>query len=351
VTAVAYALLALLTGVSLHVHGPRWDLALSAALAVLLTVRRPPAVAGLILITGVLVFPDPWFGFFTPVLYRNAFSRLRWPWQPVAVGGVAVVAATAQAYALDRSTLTGALIYTAVIVGNVVPMCVFAWFERRLAESRAENAELHRELLGRAREAGVHQERQRLAREIHDTLAQGLTGIVTQLRAAEHLDDDAARRHRHVAAAIDLARESLTEARRSVDALRPEPLRSARLGDAIAAVAERWSARQGIPVQVTTTGTPRELRPDEEAALLRIAQEALANVARHARATRVGVTLSFLAGTTALDVRDDGVGFAAPRPGGFGLVAMRQRMTGVAGTLRVESEPGAGTGISAVVRA
>ena len=156
-------------------------------------------------------------------------------------------------------------------------------------------------------------ERQRMAREIHDTLAQGLTGIVTQLQAAERATErspaDPAGLRRHLAAATRLARDSLTEARRSVDALRPEPLEGCRLSEALVGVAERWSALNVIPVRVTTTGAARPIDPEAEFALLRAAQEALANVARHAHATRVGLTLSYMENVVALDVRDDGVGF------------------------------------------
>ena len=110
----------------------------------------------------------------------------------------------------------------------------------------------------------------------------------------------------------------------------------------------RWSTLHGIPAQITTTGTARPMPPEAEFTLLRTAQEALANVAKHARATRVGVTLSYMEHEVALDVRDDGRGFCpAPDGGGFGLVAMRQRVESLAGRLQVESEPGFGTGISA----
>ncbi|GAA2242945.1 sensor histidine kinase [Kitasatospora cystarginea] len=338
----------------------------------------------LIATMAVLVLRDSWFGFFAPAGYLYAFRVLRWPWQQAGVAAVALVAAAAQAHGLDKTTLFGLACYVAIIAANVLPMCGFAWFARRSAQQNAEreralaqvreanrrleatlaeNAALHEQLLARAREAGVHAERQRMAREIHDTLAQGLIGIVTQLHAAEHAGDDPAGWRRHVAAATGLARESLSEARRSVNELRPEPLRTARLGEALAAVAERWSALHGIAVQATTTGTVRSVRPEAEVALLRCAQEALANVAKHARATRVGVTLSYLEQEVALDVRDDGEGFEGARlgegaadsadadRGGFGLVAMRQRIEGLSGTLQVESEPGAGTGISARVPA
>jgi len=138
---------------------------------------------------------------------------------------------------------------------------------------------------------------------------------------------------------------------RSVHALRPEALETALLGEALAAVADRWAERTGVPVQVTTTGTVRPITPEAESALLRTAQEALANVAKHAAATRVGLTLSYLDDEVILDVRDDGRGFdpapATGAAGGFGLVAMRQRIEGLSGTLDVESEPGLGTAISA----
>ena len=220
---------------------------------------------------------------------------------------------------------------------------------QRLEATLAENAGLHEQLVTQAREAGILDERQRMAREIHDTLAQGLTGIITQLQAAEQASDDPAGWRRHFEAATRLARESLSEARRSVDALRPEPLETGRLPAALADVAGRWSALHGITVQVTTTGTARPVPAEAEVVLLRTAQEGLANVARHAQATNAWVTLSYMEQEVALDVRDDGRGFEPAQADGFGLVAMRQRVEGLSGTLQIESEPGAGTAISACV--
>ncbi|HEV7708198.1 MAG TPA: sensor histidine kinase [Asanoa sp.] len=333
---------------------------------------------GLYAILLLLVLEEPYFGFLTPIGYFFAFGVLPWPWRIPGVIGVAGAAGIAQASGIPLATAEGLLLHAAIILINAAPMTAFAWIDwhgdkereergrtmvelqaanERLELTLAENASLHERLLGQAREAGINEERQRMAREIHDTLAQGLTGIVTQLQAAEQAAVEPERWRRHVGAATDLARESLREARRSVHALRPEPLRGARLADAVAGVAERWSARHGIPVEVTTTGAERPMPPESELALLRTAQEALANVAAHAGATRVGVTLSYLDGEVALDVRDDGCGFDPARPpasthgGGFGLVAMRQRIEQVAGTLQVESEPSAGTAISASIPA
>ncbi|ADP83237.1 sensor histidine kinase [Pseudofrankia inefficax] len=397
-----YALLAALTAYTVAQRraepGPLTvDLALCAATALwmlaLVTVRpgwreRPVLMTvflvGLAAITLVLVVRDPWFGVFTPAGYVYAFRLLRWPWRLGGICAFAVVAGTAQASGIPRTTVAGVLTWAAVVVVNVVPMCALAWaLERdrlrqeerlraldearaaneRLAAALAENAALQERLVGQARAAGIRDERERLAREIHDTLAQGLTGIVAQLRAAEAAGDDLAAEdpadragwRRHVTLAAQLSRESLAEARRSVHALRPQELECAALGAAIADIAGRWSARHGLAVQVTTTGAPGPLRPEAEAALLRAAQEALANVAKHAEASRVGVTLSYLDDEVALDVRDDGRGFdpgATGGPhagGGFGLVAMRQRIEALDGTLQIESRPRHGTGISARV--
>ncbi len=360
------------------------DLALCALIAVWLLVmftlrpawrgRTAPMVVfitGLVIIWAVLVIRSPLFGCYAPAVYVLAFRVLPWPWELPGVGVVAAVAGTAQASTLDKSTTAGLLGYFAVVVANVIPMCGFAlwaWGQskneyerdqaledvsaanRRLEATLAENAGLHQQLLAQAREAGVLDERQRMAREIHDTLAQGLTGIITQLQATDPADGTRSRRH--IEAAIRLARESLNEARRSVHALRPEPLDTARLSDALADVARRWSALHGIEVQVATTGTARPLPPEAEVVLFRTAQEALANVAKHAQASRVGLTLSYLESEVALDVRDDGKGFQPGRvngSGGFGLIAMRQRVEGLSGTLELESEPGAGTAVSAAI--
>ncbi|WP_328328143.1 sensor histidine kinase [Kribbella sp. NBC_00382] len=385
VTVVPYVLLAVLTvGTVIIKHNDLRSLAVDLGLCALAALwmlgmftlhpawrERTPHmlvfVAGLLLIVGVLVHRDPWFGFFTPAGYFYAFGVLPWPWKLLGVAAVAAVAGAAQASTVDKTTTVGLAIFFAVLLANILPMTGFAWLDRqqdqrndarnhalqdvseanrRLEATLAENAKLHQQLLDQAREAGVLDERQRMAREIHDTLAQGLTGIITQLQAAENEPS------RHVEAAIALARESLNEARRSVHALRPGSLDSARLSDALADVAKRWTALHNIEVQVTTTGTTLPLPPDAELALLRTAQEALANVAKHAQATRVGLTLSYLEDKVALDVRDDGKGFQAgvvDGEGGFGLIAMRQRIEALDGRLQIESEPGAGTAISASV--
>jgi signal transduction histidine kinase len=329
---------------------------------------------GLIGFIGALVILNPLFGFFAFAGYLHAIYALRGAWRMVGVGATAIFSSLSQVGGVGTVRAPGGLLIYAVVLSfnaslaavmtflgwvtqeqaqrRKVTIAELAETNRRLEEAMAENAGLHAQLLTQAREAGVLDERQRMAREIHDTIAQGLTGIVTQLEAASSAGES-----RHVCAAAQLARDSLAEARRSVHALRPQELEEARLPDALAGVVERWSAVNGVPAALTTTGTALPLLPEIEVALLRVAQEALANVAKHAGASRAGLTLSYMEDLVTLDVRDDGVGFdpSAVATGsaehGFGLGTMRERVLRVGGNLAVEAEPGGGTAISAAVPA
>jgi signal transduction histidine kinase len=224
----------------------------------------------------------------------------------------------------------------------------------QLEQALQENAALHAQLLVQAREAGVNDERRRLAAEIHDTIAQGLAGIITQLQAATDNADPATARD-HVERAAALTRQSLREARRSVQDLGPGALEHDALPEALKKMVEAWSVSTGVRAGFTVTGTVEPLHDEVEATLLRIAQESLANAGRHAHATRVGVTLSYMDDEVSLDIRDDGRGFdplALPRretARGFGLGGMRTRAERIAGTIDIESEPGQGTAVSARV--
>lgn len=202
----------------------------------------------------------------------------------------------------------------------------------KLAVALDENAALHAKLLVHARRAGALGERQRIALDIHDTLAQSLAGILTQLQAAEPTFDNRRQHSRHITSAITLARESLAEARRTVHAVTPDVLADTQLPDAIESVAGRWSDTTGVETSVAATGDARPLHPDVEIALLRAAQEALENVVKQAHADRVGITLSYIDAVASLDVRDNGRGFDAVAlakysvDSGFGLVGMRKRV-------------------------
>jgi len=229
-----------------------------------------------------------------------------------------------------------------------------------LQAAMAENAGLHAQLVAQAREAGVHDERQRLAREIHDTIAQGLTGIITQVQAADRSREHPELWQHHMDQVKVLARDGLAAARRSVAALGPRELDQARLPDAITDVAARWSTTSDVPVRVETVGESRPVLAEMDIALFRVAQEALANVAKHAKASEVAVTLSYLDDVVMLDVRDNGAGFVVDdveRGGiaadgtGYGLRGIRQRIERVGGRLEIESAPGEGTVINASVPA
>lgn len=325
---------------------------------------------GLTVLSAGLVLLAPWYGIFAFTGYVHAAVCLRGPWRYAGVAATSAITAVTYVGGIEAIRPDGWWQWAVVSVVATVLSSVFFHLadaadrhgdeQRRanaeLAAALAENAGLHAQLLVQAREAGVHDERQRMAREIHDTLAQGLAGIVTQLEAAEQTLAEPATARRHVTTAMGLARESLGEARRTVHAVQPEVLAGARLPDAIGDVVRRWSEVNGVAAALTTTGDPRPMHTEVEVTLLRAAQEALANVAKHARAGRVGLTLSYMEDVVTLDVRDDGVGFTpgAPRPGaagGFGLAGMRQRVQRLAGRLDVESEPGGGTAVSASVPA
>jgi len=204
------------------------------------------------------------------------------------------------------------------------------------------------ELAAAERRAGILEERQRLARDIHDTLAQGFTSIVMHLEAADQaLPDDLDTLQKHLDRARETARTSLEQARRVVNALRPHSLDQRSLLDAIERTAVRWQEETGIPLTTTITGDPIPLHPDIEVTLLRATQEALANIRKHAQATAVQITLSYIDDVVVLDVQDNGVAFAgaaaSPLSGGYGLQAMRERAEQCGGSVTLESEPGEGT--------
>jgi signal transduction histidine kinase len=207
------------------------------------------------------------------------------------------------------------------------------------------------------RELAVLEERTRLAREIHDTLAQQLTGIVLQLEAAEALQSrkDGERARELMVAAREQARLALQEARRSVWNLRPMPLEAAGLTAAVSLEADRFGSRSGMAVTVRNDGVPRHLAlsPQAEVAVFRILQEALANAGQHSGASRVDVELRAADGELALTVSDDGSGFDAAIEGlpgadgdSFGLVGMRERARLIGGEFEVTSRPAGGTTIS-----
>ncbi|MPZ83186.1 MAG: sensor histidine kinase [Actinophytocola sp.] len=213
------------------------------------------------------------------------------------------------------------------------------------------------DLAAAQREAGIAEERQRLARDIHDTLAQGFASMVLLLEAADATlpADDPARRP--VEQALRTARESLIDSRQVVWALRSSDVDAAGLPNALRRLVDRLREETGMAAEAVVTGTPLPLDTTAHTALLRVAREALANVRKHAHADRADVTLSYMDDAVVLDVHDDGTGFDPTYPhrtnptGHLGLVSMRERVEALGGTLLVETVPGEGTTVVATVPA
>ncbi len=219
-----------------------------------------------------------------------------------------------------------------------------AQLEERVATQTAE-------LLAQEREAAMLEERTRVARDIHDTLAQGLTGIVVQLGAAQRaLDVSPEQAAPHLDLAQRLARESLGEARRSIWNLRAPALERSDLGAALQGLAAR-PMHPETRIAFEQHGKPYPMPADVESTLLRVCQEALVNVAKHARATQVKIRLEYRVNSIQLMVRDNGVGFESVELaasgggtgpwGGFGLLGMQERIHVLGGTLSLTNDAGA----------
>ena len=206
--------------------------------------------------------------------------------------------------------------------------------------------------LGRTQhEAGVLAERERVAREIHDTLAQGFTSVVMLAQTASA--DLEGGRTGDVASRLALiestARDNLAEARALVAASTPPPLREATLPQALTRLCDAFTAETGTAV--TTTIDEAVLDPAAEVVLLRAAQEALSNVRRHARAGAASLSLRTLPDAVVFTVHDDGVGLDPTQNGGFGLRGMRERVAAYGGTMTVTSSAGTGTTVTVVLPA
>ncbi|WP_238155326.1 sensor histidine kinase [Kribbella soli] len=250
-----------------------------------------------------------------------------------------------------------------MLVSLVVSLLFGIWIEKVITQSQQraeliEQLESARDELAEAHHsAGVMAERERMAREIHDTLAQGMTSIVmlAQAASAELSQGGTDGASARLAAIEDTARENLAEARALVAAFTPVALSEATLTEVLRRQAERFAAETGVDVQVWL-----DLPDDEVAALpqaqqvvlLRSAQEALANVRKHAAATQVLITLGLSDGRVWIEICDDGTGFTPGSvSGGFGLNAMRGRVEESGGTVEVESTPGRGTRVQVLIPA
>ncbi len=342
------AVLALGTGAAWIVAGRRLGLA---------GVRDGrPAVLGYaallvaMLVAAVVLVPAATWGLF--VVSPQLFWLLRRAWAVAATVVLAsglIVATALQEGATLGETVRDDVPVTAFL--TVFGVLVGVWIQRvtqesderarlieELESSRAQVAEL-------SREAGAAAERDRLAGEIHDTLAQGFTSIVTLLQAAQpELDTAPATARRHVDLAIRSARDNLRTARELVAATAPAALASDTLSGAVTRAAARCAEETGIAVSTAVEGEPRRLPAEQEIVLLRAAQELLGNAGRHSGARAVDVRLAFDVAVT-LRVADDGTGFDphAVAPGRFGLAMMRGRVERLGGSLTLDSTPGRGT--------
>ena len=279
---------------------------------------------------------------------------------PRIVGPVAVVVATAisiVALGVHGGFTVGGVI--GPLVGAGVALLIGLGY-RALAREAVEREALVAELLATRdllaateRQQGVLTERARLAREIHDTVAQGLSSIQMLLHAAEAADGERPGID-HIRLARSTAADGLADTRRFIRELAPPSL-DAGLAAALGRLSQQWR-RDGLRIEVSVPTGGADLTMDVQTALLRIAQGAVANVAQHAGATTVDIVLTLSPTEATLVVHDDGVGFDRDRVGldtatsdSFGLRAMAERVEQLGGGLTVDSAPGRGTTVTAVV--
>lgn len=281
---------------------------------------------------------------------------LRWGIPAVMISVLLAIWALTYHLGLSIGTVLGPLIGAGVAIA--IGMAYQALL-REASERQALIADLiatRAELAATERAAGTLAERERLAREIHDTIAQGLSSIQMLLHAAERTVTDATARD-HLRLARETAAANLQETRRFISELTPPALVEQTLPGALQRLAETATAEAAqsdvhTVVSLHITGEPVALPMRLEATLLRIAQGSLANVAQHAGATRAEVTLSYMTDEVALDIVDNGRGFtptttaSGEQHKSFGLVAIRQRVEQLGGTFVLESAPGGGTALA-----
>jgi signal transduction histidine kinase len=326
-------------------------------------------VIGLFTLFGVAQSQNPNAWFLSLAIAPQLFSFLS---TRLAMGlGVALnFMAAALLVARYPTAGTAAVAFTIAAAGGGFSIFYGSWVSR-IIEQSAERAGIidqleatRAELDAIQHEAGRMAERQRLATDIHDTLAQGFTSILMLIQAAQ-ADLGGSRpgaAGRHLDLAARTAQENLAEARVLVEDLSPAQLDGSTLPDAL----RRLSQAPGVdassaglrgttpapPVNFDVSGAPRPLPMATEVVLLRVCQEALANVRKHADARSAAVRLDYDPGAVRLEVSDDGAGFDPARVnGGYGLRGMRTRVAEAGGTLTVRSAPGAGTRVSAMVPA
>ncbi|WP_067607243.1 sensor histidine kinase [Nocardiopsis listeri] len=331
----------------------------SGALVARHDVHRTRSLAWLAAVTvlwALLAWADPDFVWLAFPLYFLHLNLLRGAHSVIAV--VVITATVVLGQALHTGDLTAGMVLGPVL-GAVFAVAIAVGYMalHRESERRRELIETltrtRDELAESQRRTGVLDERERLAREIHDTLAQGLSSIVLLLRSAENaLPEDPGLAATRIAEARESASTNLAEARGFVRDLAPPSLTGADLPEALRRLCAKVARTDGIDCRLRTDGTPTELPSGYEVALLRAAQASLANVSAHARATTAVVTLGYLGEEVTLDVYDDGVGFVPEEirtradGSGYGITALHERVAALGGGLHVESAHGEGTAIA-----
>jgi signal transduction histidine kinase len=287
------------------------------------------------------------------VLVAQVFSLVR-PARRAAVVSVLFGAGTGVLAFLrvkvGTETLTNALIVLAVVCGVGLLQMVYVM---KLAEETSRRGRVIEELertradLAQAHhDAGVMAERERLSRDIHDTLAQGFTSVLMLIQAAmSAVPPELAATRERLELAAEVARSNVREAQALVAATASADLDDVSLETALSGLIERLTRESGVNCQLETAGPARAMTPATQVIMLRTAQEALANVRKHARASKVCVRLRFRARTVVLEVADDGRGFGSQLHGGFGLRGIRQRARQAGGSAEIITAPGAGTTI------
>jgi signal transduction histidine kinase len=320
--------------------------------------RAVAYLTGLVLLFAVADMQAPNIWFMAIAILPQCYEVLPPRWALIPVIAMTAIAASSVAYR-DRS-VPGAITAAALAIAIIAFSVAFGGYIGRIITQSGERADLiaqleatRSELAEVSRQAGALAERQRLAGEIHDTLAQGFSSILMLIQAAQaQLEHAPATAHDQLALAAQTARENLAEARTLVTSLAPAQLQGGTLTDALRRLTERSAAELGIRTSFEAVGPERPLPAATEVVMLRAGQEALTNVRKHAAAAQVAVLLRYSGTTVQLAVTDDGVGFdPAAAGGGYGLRGMRVRVAEAGGSLTVESAPGKGTSVLAEVPA
>ncbi len=324
----------------------------------ILAAESTPAPRGMVYLVGIVVLfavaasqdPNTWYLAFA--LCPQCFHVVGVSRAMVPAIALNLIGAASVGYA--NHTATGIAIASGLAVFGIAFSVVYGGYLHGIVEQSATRAELiaqlhatRAELAEVSREAGAMAERQRLASEIHDTLAQGFSSILMLIQAAEiQLERSPASARVQLDLAAQTARDNLAEARSLVSGLASAQLQARTLTDALRRVASRAGAELGIDASFEIDGPDRALPAATEVVLLRTGQEALANVRKHASASTVAVRLCYAADRVRLEVTDDGVGFdPAMVNGGYGLRGMRGRVAEAGGTVTVRSAPGEGTSV------